>query len=189
MLCRVPLFLLEEPESVFDLRPMPSAILVDLEGTLTGFCPLRRSVAGALVNFDTFAKSKGVDLSRLHYVTNAGVRDIRIECPAISDRIHLQAHKPFFTPPKEFRADPMQTIVVGDQYLTDGLLAWRWGFSFGLVRWSGQRPLWPRLQLAFGGLLSNLCFKTDVLQLPGLLAGDVKESRNDSPYGQEIRSV
>ncbi len=156
---QVPLLLIEKAENVFDLRPPAAAVLVDLEGTLTEFCPCPNSVIQALVRFDEAAARKGLHLNRVHYVTNADVGELSFPYPALSERFHPLARKPFFTPPEEFRQYGCRTVVVGDQYLTDGLLAWRLGFSFALVEAPGRKPAWPRLQVSVGRKLSRLFFK------------------------------
>ena len=158
LLRRAPFLLLESPEEVFEIRPAPVALLVDLEGTLTEFCPPRNSVIKALVGFDQAAARNGLDLRLLHYITNADLKDLGAECHAISARLHSHVNKPFYTPPEEFRVHGTGTVVVGDQYLTDGLLAWRFGFSFGLVKASTHQPAWPRVQLLVGRVLCPLFF-------------------------------
>ena len=156
---RVPLLIIERAENVLDLRPPPAAVLVDLEGTLTEFCPRPISVIQALVRFDEAAARNGVPLNRVHYVTNANVGELTFPYSALSERFHPLARKPFFTAPDEFRLYGCHTFVVGDQYLTDGLLAWRLGFSFALVEAPGHKPAWPRLQVSVGRKLSRLFFK------------------------------
>lgn len=156
---RVQLLELEKAENVFDVQPPPLALLVDLEGTITEFCPSPISVIEALAYFDEFATRKGLELRQLHYVTNADLELSQLHIPRIMNRFHPSAHKPFFRPPPEAVVNRSRTIVVGDQYLTDGLLAWRFGFSFGLVRASWNQPKWPRCQLFFGRSLSFLFFK------------------------------
>ena len=156
---RTPLFLLENPEKVFELRPAPSALLVDLEGTLTEFCPPRSSVLKAVAAFDQVAVRNGLDLRLLHYITNSNLKEFGAECHVISARLHTHANKPFFTPPEEFHLLGNRTVVVGDQYLTDGLLAWRFGFSFGYVLASPHQPVWPRIQLFVGRILCPLFLK------------------------------
>ena len=160
---RVPLLRLEVPEVVFDLEPPPAALLVDVEGTLTEFAPSRRSVIDALARFDEIAERHGVDIRRLHYVTNAKFVEGSSRWDAMPARLHCNVQKPFFTPPEEFRLHGHRTVVVGDQYFTDGLLAWRFGFSFGLVISRYPQPMWPRLQLFGGRALSWLFFRVKLL--------------------------
>lgn len=46
-------------------------------------------------------------------------------------------------------------VVIGDQYLTDGLLAWRLNVPFIQVhRPAGREPLWPRLMRLMGGVVA-----------------------------------
>jgi hypothetical protein len=161
---RVPLLPLEAPEMVFDLEPPPIALLVDVEGTLTEFTPSRRSVIDALAHFDEIAGRNGIDVRRLHYVTNAKFVEGRNRWDAMPARLHCCARKPFFTPPEEFWLYGHRTVVIGDQYFTDGLLAWRFGFSFGLVRSRYPQPTWPRLQLFGGRALSWLFFRVKLLR-------------------------
>jgi len=156
---RAPLLLLENPENVFDLRPTPAALLVDVEGTLTEFSPSRGSVIEALKRFDEVARRNSVDLRRVHYITNADFKEFGVQYPDFAARVHPHARKPFFAPPEEFRRYGNDTVVVGDQYLTDGLLAWRFGFSFALVRTSVDQPTWPRVQRAIGRVLALVFFK------------------------------
>jgi hypothetical protein len=156
---RVPLLRLPRAEDVFDLEPRPVALLVDVEGTLTGFAPSPDSVAKSLSSFDKLATRRGLDLLWIHYVTNAGLDHDGASWTGMSTRLHRRAHKPFFSPPKQFILAKHRTVVVGDQYLTDGLLAWRFGFSFAFVSASQPQPTWPRVQSATGRFVSALFFK------------------------------
>jgi predicted HAD superfamily phosphohydrolase YqeG len=56
------------------------------------------------------------------------------------------------------RAHARPLLVVGDQVLTDGLLAWRLGAPF--VHWQvdGPMPGWPRIQRAVGSRLLRFLF-------------------------------
>jgi hypothetical protein len=54
---------------------------------------------------------------------------------------------------------PRPILVVGDQVVTDGLLAWRLGAPFAHWRASGPAPWWPRVQGVFGRLLAPLLFR------------------------------
>jgi len=155
---RTPLFLLERATDVFDVCPTAEAFLVDLEGTLTGFSPSLAIAVEAITNFDLIGLGRGVFPKEIQYLTNATFQLTGQITPAWSARFHSRAHKPFFVPPAEFRNRGPHTVVVGDQYLTDGLLAWRFGFSFGLVRAVNQQPLWPSTELSIGRWLSPLFF-------------------------------
>jgi hypothetical protein len=53
---------------------------------------------------------------------------------------------------------PRPILVLGDQILTDGLLAFRLGGDFLHWRASGQIPWWPRLQTIIGAPAAKLMF-------------------------------
>ena len=60
------------------------------------------------------------------------------------------------------------TVVVGDQPLTDGLLAWRLRVPLILATGcSSREPPWPRLMRVIGYLLLPLFFKEVSLASPG----------------------
>ena len=159
MLRRAPLLLLEKPEDAFELQPVPAALIVDLEGTLVPFSPSPLLVIEAVGEFDEVARRNGFDVRRIQYITNADLKELTAKGTRISARIHSNAHKPFFMPPRQFGHHRRGGLIVGDQYLTDGLLAWRFGFSFGLVRSRWPQPVWPRLQLSVGRALSAAFFR------------------------------
>jgi hypothetical protein len=159
LLHRTRLCLLKNIENIFDLEPAPDALLIDLEGTLTGFGPSRTMLVDAITLFDSLVATKRIPISRVHYVTNSGLEGIEIDDPSISARLHRSAGKPFFSPPTEFSSDARSPYVIGDQYLTDGLLAWRKGFSFALLKTQGSRPIWPRIQFFAGRILSPIFFE------------------------------
>lgn len=68
------------------------------------------------------------------------------------------AHKPWRV--IILRSAPEPVAVIGDQPLTDGLLAWRLGASF--VHWQhlGLVPWWPRFQGMVGAVIVPFLFKT-----------------------------
>lgn len=156
---RVPLFRIQSAERVFRLGATPEALLVDVEGTLTGFSPSGRVVVESLARFDRIAGCAGLDLRYLHYVTNADFEQSGAAWAGVYGRFHCRARKPLFAPGDEFRLGGRRTLVVGDQYLTDGLLAWRFGFSFALVESVERRPTWPRAQFYVGQVMSRLFFE------------------------------
>jgi predicted HAD superfamily phosphohydrolase YqeG len=51
-------------------------------------------------------------------------------------------------------------VVLGDQLLTDGLLAWRIGADFIHVIFDFSAPWWPRIQHAAGRPMANFLFLT-----------------------------
>lgn len=54
---------------------------------------------------------------------------------------------------------PRPVVVVGDQVLTDGLLAWRIGATFVHWRHHGPVPAWPRIQQLLGRWPRRLVFR------------------------------
>jgi hypothetical protein len=156
---RVPLVLLRKAEDVFAVRPLPAAFLVDVEGTVTQWHPTSDALLEALFHFDVAARRAGVDSRQIFYWSNAPLELADKGNGGLERRWRSNAHKPFCTPPEAFKKHGHSTVVVGDQYLTDGLLAWRYGFSFALVSAPQVRPLWPRLQLAIGSLIAGLFFR------------------------------
>ena len=158
LLRQIPLLHLSGPDGALALQPPPLALLVDIEGTLTGFHPSINAVLEAVASFDRAAIRAGMDLDKIHYVTNASFARVLDLNPSLSPRFHSRSRKPLYTPPREFPRRGFEALVIGDQYLTDGLLAWRFGYSFALVEFLGEMPLWPRLQLAIGHLLSTFFF-------------------------------
>jgi hypothetical protein len=150
--------LLETPESAFELSPPAAFFLVDLEGTLINFGLSVHSLLQSMTRFDALASREGICLDRVHYVTNASSPGFAPQDLLLPDlqRVHFRAKKPFFNPPKVFVRHADETLVIGDEYLTDGLLAWRFGFLFGFVSSPYRQPFWPSLQRLVGKLLMPL---------------------------------
>ncbi len=76
---------------------------------------------------------------------------------AVSVDYRSAAMKPFRT--SHYRTLPQPGVLIGDQVATDGLLAWRLGFSF--IRYRPLHhpiPLGPRLMNALGYPLRPLLF-------------------------------
>jgi len=68
------------------------------------------------------------------------------------------ARKPLLTRP--YRELPKPGVLVGDQLLTDGVLAWRLGFAFAhLHHLPGRRPWGPAMLRQLGRPLRRLLFR------------------------------
>jgi predicted HAD superfamily phosphohydrolase YqeG len=158
LLRRAPLFVLQRPEDAFRIVPQPLALVVDLEGTLTAFDPALAAVMRAIRSFDRVAAANGIDADSVHYVSNASIDRFNTLSNGDLARIHLRACKPFFTPPDELISHGRATVVIGDEYLTDGITAWRFGLSFGLVR-PVAMPLWPKFQRLMGSCIAPVFFE------------------------------
>jgi predicted HAD superfamily phosphohydrolase YqeG len=156
---RIRIVTADRPDDVFKIVSSPRALIVDLEGTLTGFAPTLDSLSEAAAHFDALAQQHGVDLTCVHYVSNAKIiGDSKIQSE-LFPRVHCRAHKPFFSPPAEVRACGSNAVVIGDQFLTDGLLAWRYGFSFCVIAPSRSEPAWPRIQRKIGQIVLHWLFR------------------------------
>lgn len=59
----------------------------------------------------------------------------------------------------QFRALPRPLVVVGDQLLTDGLLAWRLDAPFIRLELPPGAPLGVRLQSALGSIVGRMFFR------------------------------
>ena len=78
----------------------------------------------------------------------------------ISVVVLVHAAKPFRT--RYMRGLPRPIAVVGDQLLTDGILAWRLGSPF--IEWEHREPTpwWPRAQMRLGRRLAPLFFRPPI---------------------------
>jgi hypothetical protein len=60
-----------------------------------------------------------------------------------------------------------RSVVVGDQFVTDGLFAARRGAIFIHIHQPGPRPMWVWVQTLFGALLRVCCFSTHRVTVGG----------------------
>jgi predicted HAD superfamily phosphohydrolase YqeG len=79
------------------------------------------------------------------------------DIPGIDVSYLVSARKPARTAP--YARLPLPGVVVGDQVMTDGLLARRLGYSFLHYRHPQPAPLGPRLLDGFGRLARPLMFR------------------------------
>lgn len=93
------------------------------------------------------------------FATNSARRPSALPDPPHVRVTYLaSAGKPLRTAP--YRGFPRPGVVVGDQVVTDGTLAWRLGYTFVLYGTPpGSVPLGPRLMGAGGQLLRPLLFR------------------------------
>jgi predicted HAD superfamily phosphohydrolase YqeG len=73
-----------------------------------------------------------------------------------------RAHKPWRT--SYVPEDSQRITVIGDQLLTDGLLAWRLNGTFIHLQPDPPMPWWPRLQTSLGRGLEGVLFRTARMQ-------------------------
>jgi predicted HAD superfamily phosphohydrolase YqeG len=79
------------------------------------------------------------------------------DIPGIDVSYLVSARKPTRTAP--YARLPLPGVVVGDQVMTDGMLARRLGYSFLHYRHPQPGPLGPRLLDGFGQLARPLMFR------------------------------
>ncbi|MEV4413883.1 hypothetical protein [Catellatospora sp. NPDC049609] len=60
---------------------------------------------------------------------------------------------------RAYRDLPRPLVVIGDQVLTDGLLAWLLSAPFVQYRPAGRRPWWPSIQHVLGVPVGVLAFR------------------------------
>lgn len=130
---------------------MATVVIVDLDNTLVAYGDDDETVTETVRRFVEAVPDAAPQVERIVVLSNG--RRV-IEVPSTSVYRH-RARKPF-TPGM---ADLGRSVaVVGDQPLTDGLLAWRLGAPFlHLVR-SGQEPWWPRLMRRLGTVVVDVLF-------------------------------
>jgi predicted HAD superfamily phosphohydrolase YqeG len=115
---------------------------------------LDRGVAAILAELDEVP-----ELQVLVFSTNSARRPSVIPAvPGVQVRYLASAGKPLRT--AAYRGLPRPGAVIGDQVPTDGLLAYRLGFTF--MHWNPRLagvPLGPRLMRQFGRLAQPLFFR------------------------------
>lgn len=134
----------------------PRTVLFDVEPLVaywdTDSTTLANGVAAVLRRVSTFAGIRVIG-----FTTNSS-RDHSIEAGVRNpDAFYLtSARKPLRIGPYQDLPEP--GLVVGDQIATDGVLAWRLGYSFIHYRPQLETPLGPRLMRLAGQGLRPLLF-------------------------------
>ena len=131
-------------------------LIVDVEPFLSTWDAAADTVIAATTAFATEITARIPSLEHLVFVTNAQMPFIKT--PSIDGGFLFisAARKPWR---RNYLEDsPRPITVIGDQVLTDGLLAHRLGGNF--LHWRPGRtvPLWPRVQTIAGKLIENVCF-------------------------------
>jgi predicted HAD superfamily phosphohydrolase YqeG len=134
-----------------------ATVVVDLEPLLIDWAAHDDQLSNALVSFATDVLQRGQSLL---VISNARRRLPSVVCVrGRLVRIICRAKKPWQL--RLFRACRRPLMVVGDQLLTDGLLAWRLGVPF--VRWRPRTsvPWWPKFQSQAGRLIGPVLFRIE----------------------------
>jgi len=138
----------------------PKCALVDIEPLVAAWASGPDALSSGIIEtVEALAKVKSV--RRIAFLTNSRRRlDVM---PASVASVELsytaRAMKPWKV--RELRGLPKPLVVVGDQVLTDGLLAFRLDADFVLVC-SISAPWWPRLQAWAGKYLLPYIFVTAI---------------------------
>ena len=163
---RVPMIGIRTAKDWASAAPGATHLVVDVDGTLLPFRGEGRNSEA----FERRLRELTAD-RRLHSVvavSNAATpwpdreRNERIPVTVVA-----RARKPWTSRrsldrPCEYASEACRRVVIGDQVLTDGLLAFRLGVPFLRVtaRFPGE-PTWPRLMRLGGRLLENVLFTND----------------------------
>jgi predicted HAD superfamily phosphohydrolase YqeG len=131
---------------VFDIEPLVATwdgTQDALDRGIGGFLDLVRDVSG---------------VRAVCFATNSARRPTALpQIPGIDVVYLASARKPFGLGP--YRRLPLPGVVIGDQVLTDGLLARRLGYSFLHYRHPQASPAGPRVLDGIGQLARPLIFR------------------------------
>ena len=133
--------------------PAPPLVLIDIDNTVA---PYGASVAEIELALDLWISHLSPIVSEIQFVSNAVHEGLVEPAGAV---LSEHATKPFYSP-KARSGDPI--VVVGDQVLTDGLLAARLGATWIQLAITEGRaePLWPRLLRALGRVVALFAFES-----------------------------
>lgn len=139
------------------IRLQPTTLVVDVQPFVAPWdCSFGTAISGA-VALSEYLTDTMPDLRTLVFVTNARL-DSRQEIHEGQPQVTFvtAARKPWRI---TYLADaPRPIVVLGDQIMTDGLLAFRLQAQFLHWRPRGRMPWWPRLQAILGVLIVRLVF-------------------------------
>jgi hypothetical protein len=130
-------------------------VVLDVQPMILGWRPTTTNhEAGSVVDALRIASPA---LDALIFASNARHLDLTLgNSDAKSGSLVVRARKPWRIDYLSGVSAPI--IVVGDQVVTDGLLAWRMGATF--VHWQHVHPtpVWPRVQRMLGSVVARLIF-------------------------------
>ena len=127
-------------------RIRPTTLVVDVEPLVVPWDSAPTLFPNAPDDFAQTVQASVPSVTSVVYSSNS-------RCPRTADskpdiRIVTAACKPWRT--RYLHDEPGPVAVVGDQVLTDGLLAWRLGATFLHWQVTVPMPRWPRLQRCIG---------------------------------------
>ena len=156
---RTPRLLVRDREAVFSALAhlQPPTLVVDVQPFVAPWGCSPKAMVSAAVALSAQLVDATPNLKTLVFATN--IRSVR--CQRLRDegpRVMFvsAARKPWRG---DYLADaPRPVVVLGDQIITDGLLAIRLHGQFLQWQIHGRIPWWPRLQALIGGLLAVFMF-------------------------------
>jgi predicted HAD superfamily phosphohydrolase YqeG len=138
------------------------SLLVDVEPLVMPWRSMGNTVVDlpqAVANFGDLICREARGVRTLTFITNSSrcVSDLP-SIPPLTLAFISRAHKPWVI--GNLRKLPTPRAVVGDQMLTDGLLAWRLQSTF--IEWEQRKlpgtPRWPIVQKNLGRPLQHVIF-------------------------------
>jgi hypothetical protein len=131
-------------------------LVVDVEPLLSPWGAAPESVFAATAAFANESIAHIPSLKCLFFATNARMPFIKTFETDSRFIFISAAHKPWRT--NYLNGCPKPITVIGDQVLTDGLLAYRLEGNFLHWRSRCAVPLWPRVQMMAGRLVESVFF-------------------------------
>jgi len=135
----------------------PATLVVDVQPFVAPWGSSSDAMMSGAVALCEYLADATPTLRTLVFATNARSaigQQLREERPRVT--FVSAAHKPWRT--TYLAGAPRPVVVLGDQILTDGLLAFRLHGRFLHWRAHGRIPWWPRVQEMIGGLLVRFMF-------------------------------
>ncbi len=137
-------------------------LVVDVEPLLSRWHAADgEAVIAATTAFAHESTARIPSLQHLVFATNARMPFLKGRDFGAGVLFITNARKPWRT--KYLKGSPAPITVIGDQVLTDGLLAHRLGGSFLHWRSGDAMPPWPRAQAIAGRLIENVFFSVRVV--------------------------
>jgi predicted HAD superfamily phosphohydrolase YqeG len=140
-----------------------SLLIVDVEPFVLHWDSSPTEFASGVRRIHHNVASRCPSIERVIFASNAPRLWEQISVPtAPSIDIVSRARKPWRT--SYLPADSQRITVIGDQLLTDGLLAWRLNGIFIHLQPDPPVPWWPRLQTSLGHGLEGVLFRPARMQ-------------------------
>ena len=148
---KVPLLVASERDSIirFVTGLSPATVVIDLEPLVAAWGSDPADVVARALSLSEIIAGAAPRLSALIFTTNARMSLPKtLEGSRLAVKFKGSACKPWRF--SYLAGTPKPVIVIGDQIITDGLLALRLQATF--IHWQegGRKPWWPRVQIVIG---------------------------------------